>query len=278
LSRNKDRLGGHQPEHSETPMQFNPLNFVAPTEFVELPSKGRGYPEHHPLSGNETIEIKFMTAKEEDILTSQALLKKGLAVDRFLQNVIMDKSINIDDLIIGDKNAILVAARGSGYGYDYETTITCPECGTKNDLTFDLRNPKVVGEFNPDQEIITQINNGTYSTKMPYSKFIIQFRLMAGSDEKALTQAMAKSSEESGSNLLTGQFKRLISSIEGHTEQPVIDQYVDNMPTIDSRHFKICLRSVTPNIEITETLNCKSCGFTKEVEVPFGADFFWPQF
>ena len=276
MSRNKDRLGGHQPEHTETPMQFNPLNFVAPTEFVELPSKGRGYPQEHPLHGQETIEIKFMTAKEEDILTSQSLLKNGLAVDRFLQNIIIDKRIKPDDLIIGDKNAILIAARGSGYGYDYETTVICPECGTKNRMEFDLRNPKVVGEFKVDQTIISQIDNGTYSTQMPFSKFTIQFRLMTGADETILSQAIVNTPEESGTNLLTGQFKRLITSIEGHTEQSVIDQYVENMPTIDSRHFKICLRSITPNVEIKETLNCKSCGFEKEVEVPFGTDFFWP--
>jgi len=278
LSRNKDRLGGHQPEHTETPMQFNPLNFVAPTEFVELPSRGLGYPKGHPLHEQETIEIKFMTAKEEDILTSQALLKKGIAIDRFLQNILVDKTISIDDLIIGDKNAILVAARGSGYGYDYETSVICPQCGAKNDLIFDLRDPKVVGGLDENQDIVTKINDGTYSTTMPFSKFTVQFRIMTGADEKVLAQEIDKASKESETNLLTGQFKRLITSIEGHTEQHVIDQYVDNMPTIDSRHFKICLRAVTPNIEINETLKCKACDFTQEVEVPFGTDFFWPKF
>ena len=183
---------------------------------------------------------------------------------------------NYLNLIIGDKNAILVAARGSGYGFDYDTTIVCPECGTKNDLTFDLRSPAVVGTFNVDQTVVTEVDNGCYSTKMPFSNFTIQFRLMTGADETVLAKAIINTPESSETNLLTGQFKRLITSIEGHTEKEVIDQYVDNMPTIDSRHFKICLRGVTPNIEIKENLNCKSCGFEKEVEVPFGTDFFWP--
>jgi len=259
-------------------MQFNPLNFVAPTEFVELPSRGRGYTEDHPLHGQETIEIKFMTAKEEDILTSQALLKKGLALERFLKNIIINKAIKPESLVIGDKNAILIAARGSGYGWDYETTVQCPECATKNIMIFDLRNPPVIGNFNVDQTIVTEINNGIYSTTMPFSKFTVQFRLMTGADENVLTKELANTSETSEPNLLTGQFKRLITSIEGHSEQSIIDQYVENMPTIDSRHFKICLRSITPNVEIKETLNCKSCGFEKEVEVPFGTDFFWPEF
>lgn len=276
MSRNKDRLGGHQPEHTETPMQFNPLNFVAPTEFVELPSRGRGYATGHPLSGKETIEIKFMTAKEEDILSSQALLKNGLAIDRFLESIILDKSVTPDSLVIGDKNAILVAARASGYGYDYDAMIVCPECGTKNNVTFDLRDPEIVGTMPVDQTIVTEVDSGHYSTKMPFSQFTIQFRLMTGADENVLAKAITNAPETSETKLLTGQFKRLITSVEGHTEQQIIDQYVDNMPTVDSRHLKICLRGITPNIEIKENLNCKSCGFEKEVEVPFGTDFFWP--
>ena len=95
------------------------LNFVVPTEFVELPSGGKYYTDGHPLTGQETIEIKFMTAKDEDILTSRSLLKKGLAINRFLQNIIVNNEVKVDDLLIGDKNAILTAARVSGYGPEY---------------------------------------------------------------------------------------------------------------------------------------------------------------
>ena len=92
------------------------LSYVAPTEHVELPSEGRYYPPGHPLYKQDTVEIRYMTARDEDILSSQALLRKGLAIDRFLQNVIVDKSINIEDLLIGDKNTVLIAARVTGYG------------------------------------------------------------------------------------------------------------------------------------------------------------------
>ena len=278
MSRNKNRLEGHQPEHAEDPVQFNPLNFVAPTEFVELPSGGDGYPEGHPLLGEETIEIKFMTAKDEDILTSQALLKKGIAIDRFLENVVLNKSLDTKSLLIGDKNAILIAARASGYGHDYETTVVCPECTTKNQLTFDLRDPAVVGKLPVDETIVKKIKSGTYGTQMPFSRFNIEFRLMNGSDENFLAKQIADDSKTSGQNLLTGQFKRIITSIEGHTEQKVINQYVENMPTIDSRHFKMCLKAITPNVDITQNLQCSKCGFEKEVDVPFGTDFFWPDF
>tara|TARA_R110002110_G_scaffold140107_2_gene327196 strand:- start:10687 stop:11523 length:837 start_codon:yes stop_codon:yes gene_type:complete len=276
LSRNKNRLEGHRPEHTETPTQLNPLNFVTPTDFVELPSQGLGYSDDHPLHGQETIEIKFMTAKDEDILSSAALLKKGLAIDRFLSNIILDKTIDTKSLLVGDKNAILVAARGSGYGFDYEAVITCPECNKKNFVTFDLRNPQMVGQLNVDQTIVTKVNSNRYKTTMPYSKFAIVYRLMTGADEDFLTSELKNASEEREHNLLTGQFKRLIESIEGHEDQSVINQFVDNMPTIDSRHLKLCIRATTPNVEIKETLNCSECSFTKEVDVPFGTDFFWP--
>jgi hypothetical protein len=126
-----------------------PLDFSTPTEFVELPSEGRYYPEDHPLHNESVVEIRHMTAKDEDILTSRALLKKGLALDRFLKNILVDKRIDMDSLYVGDKNAILVGARVTGYGPSYDTQITCPVCATTNKFSFDLDEPDVYsgGEF-----------------------------------------------------------------------------------------------------------------------------------
>ena len=276
MSRNKNRLGGHKPESADAPPQFNPLNFVAPTEFVELPSKGLHYPESHPLHLKETVEIKYMTAKDEDILTSQTLLRKGLALERFLQNIILDKSIDINSLLIGDKNAILVSARGSGYGYDYETVLKCPQCSKETGLSFDLRSPKITGELIEDQNLVTQVSHGVFQIEMPLTKFAVNFRLMNGEDEVILTEVVKNLDQEKEENLMVNQYKRLILSIEGHEEQDIINQYVDNMPVIDSHHLKMCLKSVTPNIEIKETFKCRNCEYTQEVDVAFGTDFFWP--
>jgi hypothetical protein len=276
LSRNKDRLGGHKADSAETPLQFNPLNFVAPTEFVDLPSKGLDYPEDHPLHGEDTIEIRYMTAKDEDILTSQTLLKKGIAIERFLENIIINKNIDSKSLLIGDRNAILISARGSGYGFDYDANLTCPQCSTETSLSFDLRNPKVVGILAEDQTIVTKVSPGVYSTKMPLTNFQVNFRLMNGTDENILTEKLRKNNTKEEENLLTSQFKRLIISIEGHEDKDIISQYVENMPTVDSRHFKICLKATTPNIEIKENFKCRKCEYTQEVDVPYGTDFFWP--
>ncbi len=276
MSRNKDRLGGHKPEHTEAPTQFNPLNFVAPTEFVELPSQGKWYPKEHPLSGKDTIEIRYMTAKDEDILTSQTLLKKGVAIDRLLENVIIDKSFDPQTLLVGDKNAILISLRANGFGSLYDGHVKCKECQATNYVQFDLMSPTYTGQEIPEELNLIQTENGGLVTEMPFSKFKVEFRFMNGLDETIISKQFL--AEEDSDNLMTEQYKRMILSIEGHTEQDIINQYVDNMPVMDSRHLKLLLRNITPNIEIRSKLTCKSCSAEQEVDVPFGTDFFWPDF
>ena len=97
-----------------------------PTEIVDLPSKGHFYVQGHPLSSGK-VEIKYMTAKEEDILTSQNLIQQGTVIEKLLQSLIVDKSVKVDDMLIGDKNAIMGAARILGYGKDYQFTYTDEE-------------------------------------------------------------------------------------------------------------------------------------------------------
>ena len=165
---------------SETPSMT--LDFTCPTEFVDLPSRGRFYPEGHPLHGKESVEIRFMTAKDEDILTSKSLLKKGVAVDRFLQNIIVDKSIKLPDLLIGDKNALVVAARITGYGTNYSTKTTCPACASTQEYEFDLGDGRIsagglesVREYTPAiAEDIEETENNTWLVQCPRSKVVVE--------------------------------------------------------------------------------------------------------
>jgi hypothetical protein len=106
-----------------------PLSFSIPTEFVDLPSGGKFYGPDHPCHGRDSVEMRFMTAKEEDILTSRTLIKKGIVIDRLLQSMVVEKHLNIDDLLIGDKNALVIAARISGFGEEYDTRVSCASCG-----------------------------------------------------------------------------------------------------------------------------------------------------
>jgi len=278
VSRNQNRVGEtNKPAHAEVPLQFNPLNFVAPTEFVDLPSEGQGYPEGHPLQNVDTIEIRYMTAKDEDILTSQTLLKKGIAVERFIENIIVDKKINPSSLLVGDRNAILIAARISGYGADYEGVVNCTDCGTQNRLNFDLRESTIRQQDLHESLKVTKNASGTYNVLLPFSKFTAEIRLFTGEDENYLSKYMANLRKNKlPENLLTTQFKRMIVSVEGHTDKEVLSTFIDNMPTADSRHLRLTHRKITPDIEIKEILDCKNCSTSTEVDVPFGADFFWP--
>ena len=140
--------------------------FKFPTEEVELPSKGLVYPEDNPLSSGK-IEMKYMTAKEEDILTNENLIKNGTVLDKLLQSVIVS-DINYNDLIIGDKNAILVAARILGYGKDY---------------TFEYNNEQVTIDLSDLQlkyldETIIEKGVNQFSFTLPHSGVNITYKIL----------------------------------------------------------------------------------------------------
>jgi hypothetical protein len=277
-------LGTTTPDHASPPPQVmtqnqndNPFSFVVPTEFVELPSKGRFYAGNHPLHNQETIEIKQMTAKEEDILTSRALLKKGIALERVISSIIVNKAINPNSLLIGDRNAILIAARVSGYGNDYTTKVTCPSCTATQDFIFDLNDTLVYSGDSLKAEEATLNEDGTFTTVLPRTKIETTFRLLKGSDERHLLEqvenARKRKREE---NTVTRQLKNIIVAVNGNTEQTNINYVVDNMPTGDARHLRAVYKLATPNIDMTQHFECVECGHEQEMEVPLTADFFWP--
>jgi len=280
LSRNSSRLGAEQPQTTDVPPTekvLDPLHFVAPTEFVELPSKGLAYPEGHPLHNKETVEIRYMTAKDEDILSSRALLKKGIALERFMQNILVDKSINPEELLTGDRNAIIIAARVSGYGANYDTMVTCPACTSKNTFSFDLNQTKVHEPTFLDELNIESTGMGTFLTTMPHTKFKVEFKLLRGEDENQLASLLEeKRKRKIMESALTDQYRRMIIAIEGHRDGALINRYIMNMPTLDSRHLRTCYKMVSPDIKIKNNFVCSECGHAEEVSVPFGTDFFWP--
>ena len=181
----------------EAPSAKKTLDFTCPTEYVDLPSQGKFYAEDHPLHGSDSIEIRFMTAKDEDILTSKSLLKKGVAIDRFLQNIIVDSRVKVQDLLVGDKNALVVASRITGYGSDYQTKVTCPACGTSQDFEFDLEQSttsagglQALAEDLPAiAEKVTATEDNTWTVECPKSKVTVELQLMNGHHEKFLAKS-----------------------------------------------------------------------------------------
>ena len=284
MSRNRERLGQNAPQVSDPAPQVASGNndggfsFVIPTEFVELPSKGKFYPENHPLHNQQTIEIKQMTAKEEDLLTSRALLKKGVALDRVVQSLIVNKNINPDSLLVGDRYAVMIAARISGYGNEYTTQVTCPSCGSGQKYSFDLFDSNMSDGIVSEELSVKDEGGGFFTTALPRTKFEVTFRLLNGADERVLLgqieNARKRNKEE---NTVTRQLRLITVAINGDDSAAAINYFVDNVPSIDAQHLRTAYTLATPNIDLTQFFSCNECGFETELEVPLTADFFWPQ-
>ena len=283
MSRNRDRVGGTQNKNVESPppaaMQDNSegFSFVVPTEFVELPSEGKFYPEGHPLRGHDSIEIRQMTAKEEDLLTSRTLLKKGVALDRVIQNLIVDKSINAASLLVGDRNALIVAIRKSGYGAEYSTKVTCPSCATTQEYLFDLNELEVKSSSDLSEANISNNEDGTFQLTLPITGAEISFRLLTGYDEKNFAKAAENDRKRKlEEKNVTRQLKNIVVSVNGDNSPQAIQYLVNNVPSMDSRHLRLAYELAAPNVDMTHHFECAECDYEQHLEVPLTADFFWP--
>lgn len=280
MSRNsQDRLGSQAPSADPpipAPSTSSQLEFVVPTEFVELPSKGLLYPEGHPLCEVSEVEIKFMTAKEEDILTDKVLLKKGLALDRLMSNIILDKSINPDMLLTGDRTAIMIAARKSAYGPEYDTKTVCPVCFSHGRHTFDLDNAEV--RFNQGKDVASIDDNMTIRVTTPRSKVKVALKFMTGHDEKKILEKQNNNKRlKLPENSLINQLRTIIVSVNDNTDRRYINSFIDAMPAFDSRYIRDIYQKNNPTIQLKEEYVCGECNATSMVDVPFTTDFFWPQ-
>ena len=236
-----------------------------PTEVVELPSKGLLYAKESPLSSG-TIEMKYMTAKEEDILTNQNFITNGTVIDKLLQALIVDKSINYSDLLVGDKNALLVAARILGYGADYEFDYQ----GEK--VTVDLT--QIKNKDLSDNLNIEGKNEFSYTT--PNTETLLTFKLLTHGDENKIereVKGLKKINKESSAELST-RLKYIILSVNGSTEQQDIRSFVDNrFLARDSRAFRKHIADIMPDADIRFY---PDGGSEEGVQIPIGIGFFWP--
>ena len=286
MSRNENRLGlpdGPTQDETLAPVavaqeESGPaFSWSVPTEFVELPSRGIFYHQGHPLHNATSTEIKYMTAKEEDILTSRSLLKEGVALDRMLQNLLVDKSIDISSLLIGDKNALLVAARRTGYGPEYETTVTCPSCENSDSFSFDISEPPVKDIYENCKEAgATILEDSTVKILLPMTKAVVTCRFMTSADEVRLTKEMERKSKKKMEASTTDIFRAYITSVNGDNSPFTIESFIQAMPARDSRHLRKIYTSTVPDIDLNQSFGCGSCGYQTEMEVPLGVDFFWP--
>jgi len=237
-----------------------------PTEVIDLPSKGLVYPKEHPLSSGK-LELKYMTAREEDILTSPNLIDKGLVFEMLLDSLIVDDKISQDDLIVGDRNAVLVSARILGYGKDYGIMIDDQEVNV--DLT-------TLNEIWIDEKNLVEKNKNEFQFVAPVTKTKINFSLPNGHMEKQiedLNEAYAKAGQDRG---LTNKYKVIIKSINGDTTRGVLDDFIDNhFIARDSMAFRDYLANISPDISFDTKVKLPD-GTEQEVTVPMTVRFFWP--
>ena len=225
-----------------------------------------------------------MPAKEEDILASESLIRKGVAIDRMLQSLLIDDSLKVKDLLVGDKNALTVAARITGYGSDYRTKVTCPACDTVQEFEFDLEEQTTVGagfakeELNENLEGVQITDNGTFLVDLPTSGHTVELKMLTGADEEKLEKFQKQKEKTSNgvSSLLTDTMKSIVIAVGDVKERSQINSFVDNMPTIDSRFLRGVYQKLVPNINMTQEFQCINCNHTQALEVPVTTDFFWP--
>jgi hypothetical protein len=274
---NNERLGAPHPD-APTPLTQNPtgdlFSFVNPTEFVELPSRGLSYPEGHPLCGQETVEIRHMTAKEEDILTSETLLKNGLAIDRLVQSVIMDKNITVDSLLVGDKNAILVATRITGFGPLYEVGITCPACSAKTTQEYDLSE---LAHTSADDSGVELSENGYYQVTLPRTQIVVEMKILTSRDERTITKQLEmRKKKKLPENTATLLLSSIIASANGVTDRTQLMKLAELLPIQDAKHLRTVYESVKPDIDMNVDFICGECSHAGTAVMPLTADFFWP--
>lgn len=247
-----------------------------PTETVPLPSRGLLYPKDHPLASG-FIDLKYMTAREEDILTSANLIKQGTVIDKLLQSLIVTP-MRYDDIYIGDKNAIMVAARILGYGKDYDVEIDDPfSPGNKQRVTIDLQeiqDKEVNWEMMPE-------NENRFEFTLPNSKRKITFRLLTHGIENEISQALKNKRLKKNDGIdreFTTRLKYVITSVDDETDRQYIDNFVDNeLFSLDSRALRDYIQEVSPDIDLKFEFMSDITGDSMLMDVPMGTSFFWPR-
>ena len=255
--------------------------FDFPTEIIELPSKGVLYDKSSPLSKGQ-VDIKYMTAREEEILSSESLIKKGIVLDKLLESVLVTPGINLNDLLIGDKNAVMLAARVMGYGKGYDVKIVCPSCNQPKDRTVNLEEIKT-----KEVDLGALIKDKTFQFECPMTKAKLTFKLLTHGDEadiEAEVKTLARLSKKDDiDHEFTTRLRYIITSVDGKADNKVIADFIQNkFLARDIKVFSKYISSVSPDIDMKYNFICdEGCPrggdeVGEEVSVPMGIGFFWP--
>lgn len=252
------------------------FGWEVPYEVAPLPSRGIVYAKNTSLYGKESVSIKAMTAKEEDILLSRAYAKSGTTVTELLRSCIAETGVDPGQLLSGDRQSILVAIRITGYGSNYDADVICPSCNERVKNIFDLTALAIrTINIDPKDDGVNE-----FEFVLPVSKKRVTFKFMTGRDEEELATVIERRKKLLGENAespVTTRLAHQIVSIEGVTDRNKINVFINNMPAADSRALRLYIEKNEPGLEMNAGMTCEKCGTESEVGLPIGPGFFWPR-
>tara|TARA_R110002020_G_scaffold219147_1_gene427019 strand:+ start:917 stop:1708 length:792 start_codon:yes stop_codon:yes gene_type:complete len=245
------------------------------THYVTLPTRGAHYSKDHPLFGQETIEIKMLTTKEEDILTNTSYIEKEVVLDKFLESIIVNKNIKHSILHDTDQMAILIASRVEAYGEDYPIIINCQKCTEEYDHDIDLSS-MLKNEIESELETT---GHGTSIVELPKSQATLEFRNLLPFEAQSIEKTIERMKKNGINTSFVNEFyQRIIQSIDGNTDGEVIASFIKKMPIRDSRVLKKAYEGSIPRIDTNFQSTCNACGHENKGGLPIQASFFFPEF
>jgi hypothetical protein len=250
------------------------FGLTIPTELAPLPSKGLIYPEGHPLHLKEAVEIRAMTAREEDILTNRAYIKQGTVINELIKSCLIDKTVDPVDMIAGDRNAVMTSLRITGYGADYQVEVQCPACRERSKQTFDLAGL-------PIKQFTCQpiaVGANAFEMTLPVTKKVVRYKYLNGREEKELRtiEERLKKKGIDSANVVTRRYQHQVVSIDNIDDKVKVQKFCQNMPARDSLALRKHMDDNECGIEMLAQMDCPHCYEESEVRLPIGASFFWP--
>ncbi len=250
------------------------FGFEIPVEAVPLPSRGLVYPVDSVLHALETLDIRSMTAREEDILTSRSLIKKGTVITELIKSCLINKSIDVNEMIAGDRNAIMTALRITGYGSEYKVEVDCPACSERSKQNFNLAELPIKRlEIDPVAE-----GANLFEFELPATKKNVRFKFLTGKDEEEITITMERKKKTGlqGENLITTRLKHSLVAVGTVNDVSKVSAFIRHMPAKDSLALRQFMDKHEPGIDMKSWMDCPHCLESSEVRLPMGASFFWP--
>jgi len=251
------------------------FGWEVPVDVAPLPSAGVIYPTSSSLHGKKMVEIKAMTAREEDIIMSKAYSRLGTTITELIRSCLIDKSIDPNMMLVGDRQALLVAIRITGYGAEYNCEVDCLHCARRGSSIFDLS----ALEIEPLQVDPTVPGINEFEVLLPITKKKVVLKFLTGRDEEDLSIEVERRKKllgDSAENPITTRMQHQIVKIDGVTDRSKIATFVSNMPARDSKFLRDFYTKNEPGIKMKASYTCSSCGAESEVNLPMGASFFWP--